>query len=346
VRPGSVPLTIELSGRTSAVQQSEVRPQVSGVILERMFTEGSTVRAGQTLYRIDPATYEATVLQAQADLASAVATAKAATARAERYGPLAEVDAVSRQEFADVQAQAAQAEARVLQAQATLKMAQISLNRTDIKAPISGRIGRSSYTAGALVTANQADVLASIYTLDPIYVDVQQSSADWLSFKQAVTRSRDRAPAAMGLTLENGTEYPQAGQIQFSEAVVNPSTGTVTWRARFANPQELLLPKMFVRGHVAQRNVAGAFRVPQAGLSRDAKGNAQVLVVGAGDKVEQLQVSTVGTSGSDWIVSGGLQPGARVIIEGTGKVRPGQEVKAVAVGTSATSVPAVQPPGA
>jgi membrane fusion protein (multidrug efflux system) len=329
LQPTNVAVTTELTGRTAAFEKSEVRPQVSGVILERLFTEGSVVHAGQPLYRIDPSLYEAAVSQGEADLASAQASAEAAKSLAERYAPLAEVEAVSRQESINARAQAQQAEAAILQAQAQLKVAKINLRYTEVRAPITGRIGRSQFTVGALATANQVTPLAVINRLNPIYVDVQQSSAEWLSLKEYLTANGKTSKAIVKLTLENGSDYPHDGTVEFSEAIVNESTGTVAWRARFQNPEELLLPGMFVKAQVLQKEISNAFRVPQSALTRDEHGIANVLLIGNDDKVEQRTVTTAGTSGRDWIVTEGLQPGARVIVEGTGKVRLSQSVKPV-----------------
>ncbi len=253
VQPGSVPVTAELAGRVAAYQSSEVRPQVAGIVRRRFFTEGSVVRQGQTLYQIDPSLYAASVSQAQANLASARASAEAAQAKADRYKPLAAMEAVSKQDYTDAAAQARQASASVAQNNAALRTARINLHFTRVPAPITGRIGRSLITEGALVTTDQADPLAVIQRLDPIYVDIQQSSADLLALRKALSEGGVTASsAAVRLKLEDGSDYGLTGTVEFAEVMVNESTGTVTLRARFANPQGVLLPGMFVRAVFAQ----------------------------------------------------------------------------------------------
>jgi membrane fusion protein (multidrug efflux system) len=334
VQRGAVPIVQELTGRTAAYETSEVRPQVSGVIRARLFTEGGMVRAGQTLYQIDPAPFEAAVAQARANLAAAIATRDAARTRAQRYAPLAQMEAVSQQEYTDAQAAARQAEAAVEQARAALRTAEINLNYTRVPAPISGRIGRSLVTVGALVTANQAEPIATIQRLDPIYVDIQQSSADLLALRRALAAGGAvPASTSVRLRLEDGSDYGYAGTVQFSEVTVDPSTGTVTLRARFPNPQGLLLPGMFVRAIFAQAVNTEAILVPQAGVSRDPRGNATVLVVGRDNKVVQRTVTAARAVGQNWVVTSGLNPGDRVITEGTARVRPGQLVRPVPAGT-------------
>jgi len=334
VKSGAVPLTAELTGRTAAFATSEVRPQVSGILQRRSFTEGAYVHAGQTLYQIDPSIYRASLNQASANLASARASAEAAKARADRYAPLAKMQAVSEQDFTDATAQARQANAAVQQTSAAVESARINLRFTRVPAPISGRIGRSLATQGALVTANQADPLAVIQQLDPIYVDVQQSSAEMITLRRQLAQAGvDKGSAAVHLKLEDGSEYPLAGSIQFSEVMVDPATGTVTLRARFPNPDGLLLPGMFVRASFIQAVDSNAFLVPQTGVSRAARGGATVLVIGAGNKVELREVKADRTEGSNWVITGGLKPGERVIVEGTAKARPGQKVKPVPAGS-------------
>ena len=253
VQRQNVPLVTELAGRTAAFETSEVRPQVSGVIRSRLFTEGSIVRQGQTLYQIDPSLYQAAVAQARANLASAVASRNAARIRADRYAPLARMEAVSQQEYTDARAQAAAAAAAVQQQQAALETANINLRFTRVPAPITGRIGRSLFTAGALVTAGQSEPLATIQRLDPIFVDIQQSSAALLALRKSLaTGGVVPIRAQVRLTLEDGSEYGQTGTLEFAEAVVDPNTGTVTLRARFPNPQGLLLPGMYVRAKLVQ----------------------------------------------------------------------------------------------
>jgi len=334
VRPTSVPIVIELAGRTSAFAVSEVRPQVSGVIRARLFAEGSLVRAGQTLYQIDPSLYQASVAQAQANLAQAQANADAARTRAARYRPLAEMEAVSRQDYTDAAAQARQGAAAVQQNRAQLETARINLRFTRVPAPITGRIGRSLVTQGALVTANQADPLTVIQQLDPIYVDIQQSSSQLLALRRSLA-SAGAAPASavVRLKLEDGSDYDLTGTVEFTETMVDPSTGTVTLRARFPNPQGLLLPGMFVRAVFAQAIATNAFLMPQAAVSRDPQGNATVLIVGRDNKIVRRRIVADRPDGAFWVVTSGLAPGERVVTEGTARVREGQSVRPVPAGT-------------
>src|SRR5689334_2055664 len=292
VKAGAVPIMAELAGRTAAFEASEVRPQVSGVIRSRNFTEGSIVRQGQTLYQIDPSLYQASVAQARLNVANAVADRDAAGVLANRYAPLARMQAVSQQEYTDARAQARQAEAVVAQNQAALQTANINLRFTRVPAPITGRIGRSLFTTGALVTANQTDPLTTIQRLDPIFVDIQQSSAQLLALRKAIANG-GAVPVRANVTLqlEDGSDYGYTGTLEFAEAVVDPATGTVTLRARFPNPQGLLLPGMYVRAKLVQQTIANAILVPQAGVSRDPQGNATVMVVGPGNKAMQKKVT-------------------------------------------------------
>jgi len=337
VQPSSVPITAELAGRTAPYQVSDVRPQVSGVIRARLFTEGTIVQQGQTLYQIDPSVYQAQAAQARANLASAVANRNAARIRAGRYGPLAKMQAVSQQEYTDVRAQAAQAEAAVQQNQALLQSANINLRYTRVPAPITGRIGRSTVTTGALVTANQTEALATIQRLDPIYVDMQQSSAQLLALRRSIAAGGAMpAKAQVRLMLEDGSDYGQTGTLDFAETVVDQATGSVTLRATFPNSQGLLLPGMYVRGMIVQQTIPNAFLVPQQGVSRDPQGNATVLIVGPGDRAVQRKVTAERTVGDKWVVTAGLQPGDKVIVEGLVKVKPGQPIKPVPAGSPPT----------
>jgi membrane fusion protein (multidrug efflux system) len=326
----SVPLVTELAGRVTAFETSEVRPQVAGIVRERMFTEGAIVRRGQTLYRIDPRLYAATVAQAQANLASARAIAEAAQISVGRLKPLAAIDAVSGQDLTNAQAAARQGDAAVAQNRAQLETARINLAFTAVPAPITGRIGRSLVTVGALVTTNQVDPLAVIQRLDPIFVDMQQSSADLLALRRSLAAG-GIAPttARVSLILEDGSDFGVTGSVQFSEVMVNASTGTVTLRARFPNQQGVLLPGMFVRARFAQGIDNGAFLVPQAGLARDAKGDATVYVVGADNKVVQRPVTAARSQGANWVVTAGLKPNDRVIVQGTANLKSGTVVKPV-----------------
>lgn len=334
VQPGAVPVIANLSGRTSAYQTAEVRPQVSGIIRRRLFTEGSYVRAGQTLYEIDASLYRAAGDEARANLASAQANAEAARIKAERFKPLADMQAVSAQEYTDALAQSRQAQAAIAQSRAQLATAQINLRFTRVPAPISGRIGRSLFTQGALVTINQVAPLSVIQKLDPIFVDIRQSSAELLALRKSLAQG-DAVPttASVKLNLEDGSDYAYAGTVEFTEVTVDPGTGTVTLRARFPNPENLLLPGMFVRTVFAQAISNTAFLVPQRGLARDPRGNATVLLVGPGNKVVQRKVIAERTLGADWVVTSGLNAGDKIIVEGTVKAKLGIEVKPVPAGT-------------
>jgi membrane fusion protein (multidrug efflux system) len=344
VKPGPVPIETVLSGRVTALQTAEVRPQVSGVIRRRLFVEGGYVRQGQPLYQIDSSLYRAAVDQAAANVAAASATAEAARVRAERYRPLAEAEAISKQDYTDAAAQARQAGASVAQTRASLNTAQINLRFTTVPAPISGRIGRSLVTEGALATSNQADPLAVISTLDPVYVDIQQSSADMLALRRSLASGGTSAgSAAVRLVLEDGTVYDRVGTVQFSEVTVNEATGTVTLRARFPNPAGLLMPGMFVQARFEQSIEPNAFLVPQVAVQRDIGGDAFVFVLGGGNKVERRMVTAARTRGEDWVVTGGLRAGDKVITQGTSGLKPGMPVKAVPASTPQRVAP--RPPG-
>ncbi|MFD1612660.1 efflux RND transporter periplasmic adaptor subunit [Sphingomonas tabacisoli] len=330
VQPTSAAVTTELAGRTTPFAASEVRPQVSGVIQKRLFTEGSYVKAGQTLYQIDPSLYQASAAQAQANVAAAQANAQAAQTLADRYRPLARMQAVSQQDYTNAAAQARQTAAAVQQQKAALQTANINLRFTRVPAPISGRIGRSLFTVGALVTANQTDPLTTIQQLDPIYVDIQQSTAQLLALRRTLAQGDVMpAKAAVRLKLEDGSDYNLTGTIQFSEVVVDQATGTVTLRASFPNPNGVLLPGMFVRAVFAQAVDTRAFLVPQEAVARDPQGNATVLVVGPGNKAVQKTVRADRTQGAFWVVIDGLNPGDKIITQGLGKVKAGQPIRAV-----------------
>jgi len=329
MQPTSVPIVTELPGRINALRTAEVRPQISGVILKRLYAEGAVVRQGQPLYQIDPSIYRAAAAQASANLSSAQAQAEAAQAKANRFKPLAAEQAVAQQDYTDALAASRAASAAVAQNRAALNTAQINLRFTTVPAPITGRIGRSLFTEGALVTTGQADPLSVISVLDPIYVDIQQSSSDMLKLRRELAAG-GVAPvvAEVRLKLDDGSDYDLPGTVEFSEVTVDPSTGTVTLRARFANPQGVLLPGMFVRARFAQAQVANAFLVPQVAVTRDSKGNPQVYVV-AGNKAEVRPITAQQTQGDSWIVTSGIKKGDRVITQGLGKVRPNQPIKAV-----------------
>jgi len=333
----TVPLTAELTGRTTAFEISDVRPQVSGVIKDRLFQEGSIVREGQTLYDIDPSLYQAAVAQARANVLNAEASRAAAEAKANRYKPLADIEAVSKQDYTDALAAAHQAAAQVAQAKAALETAQINLRFTKVPAPISGRIGRSLVTTGALVTNGQTTALATIERLDPIFVDIQQSSADLIALRREVASGgASSGSAAVQLTLEDGSAYSHAGRVEFAEAIVDPNTGSVTLRARFPNPEGLLMPGMFVRAHLSQLEAHDAILAPQQAVSRDPRGNATVLVVGPNDKAVLRTVTAERTVGDKWLVTSGLAAGDKVITEGLDRIKPGMTVR---------PMPAGSPPG-
>ena len=341
VQPSSVPIVTELAGRTAAYQSSEVRPQVTGLIRRRFFTEGALVRKGQPLYQIDPSLYRASANEARASLSSAAANAEATRIKAERFKPLADMQAVAKQDYTDAAAQARQAAAAVAQSKAALETAQINLRFTTVPAPITGRIGRSLFTEGALVTASQTDPLTTIQRLDPIYVDIQQASADLLRLRRSLaTAGTAAASADVRLKLEDGSDYAMVGRVEFAEVMVDAATGTVTLRARFPNPQGLLLPGMFVRASFAQSIDTNAFLIPQQAVSRDPKGNATVFVVApdgkGGSKAVSKQVTTTRTSGSNWVVTAGLNAGDKVIVQGVGKVKADATVRPVAAGTPQT----------
>lgn len=325
-----VPVAVELAGRVAAFEMSEVRPQVTGLIRRRFFTEGAVVRAGQTLYEIDTRLYRAAAAEAEANLASAQANAEATRVRAERLKPLAEAQAVSLQDYTDAQAAARQAAAAVKQARAQVQTASVNLQFTRVPAPISGRIGRSLFTVGALVTGNQAEPLAVIQGVDPVFVDIQQSSAELLALRRALAQGGAvPGSTSVGLVLEDGSEYPERGVVQFSEVMVNAETGTVTLRARFPNPQGLLLPGMFVRARFEQAVDTGAILVPQPALTRNARGEASVFVVDGANKAAERKVTAARALGTDWVVTGGLKPGDKVIVQGLAKLKPGAPIKPV-----------------
>jgi len=329
-QPGSAALATELPGRTDAFQVSDVRPQVAGIVLKRLFTEGGIVHQGQPLYLIDPALYRAAVGQAQGQLASAQATAVAAKLKADRYTDLEKINAVAKQDAADARAAAGEAAAAIVQQRANLQTAQINLHYTQVNAPITGRISRSSVTPGALVTAGQADALATITQLDPIYVDIQQSSTDLLKLRQSIAAG-GAMPSEMPvkLKLEDGTDYGATGTLEFSEVQVDPSTGAVTLRARFPNPQGLLMPGMYVRAVISQAVRRNVFLLPEGALTHDPRGTASVLVVGADGKVAKKKVTDAGLRDNQWVVTDGLSAGDKVIVEGSGKAKAGQQVRAV-----------------
>ena len=336
VRTEPVALTTELSGRTSAYLVSEVRPQVSGVIKARLFQEGGIVRAGQPLYQIDPATYRASLQSANAGLAQAQAAYTTAKLKADRYKELVAISAVSRQDNDDAQAAAQQAAANVQAQRAAVAQAAINLGYTRVVAPISGRIGKSSVTAGALVTASQPTALATVQNLDKVYVDVTQSAADLLRLKRDLAAGEIGGPASaqVSLILEDGSTYPRPGTLAFSDVTVDPGTGSVGLRAVFPNPEGVLLPGLYVRARVNKGLVPNGVLAPQAAVTRDPKGQAMAFVVGAGNKAEQRPLTVAQTVADKWLVTAGLKAGERVIVEGLQNVRPGAIVKPVLLGAN------------
>ena len=331
MEPRDVTIRAELPGRTAVFQVAEIRPQVGGIIQKRAFAEGAEVKAGDLLYRIDPATYDVAVAQARAALARARAELEPARLKAERYRDLIRTKAVSRQDHDEVMAALALAEANVAAAEAQLQAARIDLERTRVVSPIDGRIGRSSITPGALVTANQAQAMATVQQLDPIYVDLTQSSMELLRLKRALSsgalRSAGQDSTSVRLILEDGSAYPHKGALQLAEASVDPGTGSVTLRAVFPNPDRDLLPGMYVRAVIEEGVMAQALLVPQQAVTRNAKGEAQAMVVDGDEKVALRPLELDRALGGDWIVRRGLTAGDRVIVEGLQKARPGVQVR-------------------
>ncbi len=328
-----IELSTELPGRVAASLTAEVRPQVGGIIQNRLFTEGSDVKAGDVLYQIDPASYQAAFDGTKAALAKAEANLEPVRLRADRYKELLASEAVSSQDHDDSIAALKLAQAEIESAKAALEAARINLAYTKVTAPISGRIGRSSVTNGALVTASQATPLATIQQLDPVHADVTQSSTEILRLRKALEsgqllNSKDRQ-AKVTLTLDDGSAYPETGVLKFSEAFVDEGTGSVTLRTLFPNPKLTLLPGMFVRTVLQEGVRENAVLVPQRGVTRNPQGKAMVMTVGADEKVEPRIIKTERTVGENWLVDEGLKPGDRVILEGLQKARPGTPVKAV-----------------
>ncbi|MGY6038897.1 efflux RND transporter periplasmic adaptor subunit [Aeromonas sp. AE23HZ002T15] len=323
-------LMSELTGRTAPRRVAEVRPQVNGIILKRLFTEGSDVKAGQLLYQIDPAVYQAAVASAKANLAKAEANERSARLKAQRYAELVKVKAISRQEYDDADAAWKQQVAEIGAAKAALQSANINLAYTRITAPISGRIGLSSVTEGALVTAQQANSLTSIQQLDPMYVDVRQSTADLLRLKREVAAGQltqgQKDGAKVSFQLEDGSTYGEQGSLQFSDVTVDETTGMVTLRVIVPNPHDLLLPGMFMRATLQEGERPEGLLVPQTAVTRTPKGGANVMVVTADNKVELRDVQLGRMSGESWVVESGLKAGERVIVAGLQKVKPGAEV--------------------
>ncbi|WP_417070867.1 efflux RND transporter periplasmic adaptor subunit [Niveibacterium terrae] len=334
VTPQKVTLTSELAGRTSPYQIAEIRPQIGGIVLKRQFREGGDVKAGEALYQIDPAVYEATLHSAQAALAKAEANLSSARNKAERYKALVAIKGVSQQDYDDAEAAAKQGVADVASAKAALDTARINLAYTRVASPISGRIGKSSVTQGALVAAGQATALATVQQLDPIYVDVTQSSADLLRLKRELAsgslKSAGGGDASVGLLLEDGSRYPLRGKLQFSDVTVDQGTGTVTLRAIFPNPKGELLPGMYVRTQLDEGVDEQGILVPQQGVTRDEKGQPLAMVLGADGKVQPRILKLRQALGDKWVVSEGLKAGDKLIVDGLQKIRPGAPAKVAA----------------
>ena len=332
IQPQRAVLTTVLPGRVAASLTAEVRPQVSGIIQNRLFTEGTDVKAGEILYQIDPASYQAAYDSTVAALDKAEANLVPIRLKAERYKGLVKSEAVSQQDYDDAEAARKLAEAEIEAAKAAQETARINLAYTKVTAPISGRIGRSAVTNGALVTAGQPSPLSTIQRLDPVYVDVTQSSAEILRLRKALESgqfSASEGQAKVTLLLDDDSQYPQEGTLKFAEAFVDQSTGSVTLRTLFPNPKLELLPGLFVSAVLGEGVKEKAILVPQRAVTRNPIGNAMVMVVGDGEKAEPRVIETDRTVGENWLVNGGLKAGDRVIMEGIQRARPGTPVKAV-----------------
>ncbi|MCX5545071.1 efflux RND transporter periplasmic adaptor subunit [Paraburkholderia sp. CNPSo 3076] len=345
VQPSAVPVVSELPGRTSAFLVAQVRARVDGIVLRREFTEGAIVKAGQRLYKIDPAPYIAALNTAKATLAKAQANLVTQNALVSRYKVLVQANAVSKQDYDNAVSAQGQAAADVASGKAAVDTAQINLGYTDVVSPVTGQVGISQVTPGAYVQASAATLMSTVQQLDPMYVDVTQSSLDGLKLRRAIQEGRlsTNGPnaAKVSLVLEDGRVYAQKGKLQFSDVTVDQTTGSVTVRALFPNADRVLLPGMFVRARIEEGINNNAFLVPQVGVLHDQKGQASVYVVGKDDKVVPTPIVTSGAQGQDWVVESGLQAGDRVIVQGTDKVKPGAQVKPVAA-----QLPPPPPPGA
>jgi membrane fusion protein (multidrug efflux system) len=350
VQPSAVPVTSQLPGRTSAYLVAEVRARVDGIVLRREFTEGSEVKAGQRLYKIDPAPYIATLNNAKASLAKAQANLASTSAQAARYKVLVAANAVSRQDYDNAVASEGQAAADVAAGKAAVDTAQINLGYTDVTSPITGRIGKSAVTPGAYVQASQATLLSTVQQLDPVYVDVTQSSLDGLRLRREIQEGRLKTngpnAAKVTLILEDGRKYPETGKLQFTDVTVDQTTGSVTVRAIFPNKDRVLLPGMFVRASIEEGVNQNALLVPQIGVTHDQKGQPTALVVDPDNKVVLRQLVASRTYGQSWVVDDGLNPGDRVIVQGTEKVRPGASVKPVPAQLPPAPAPATAAQGA
>ena len=333
IAPHPIVASTELSGRLSAIRVADVRPQVQGIVMNRLFTEGSMVAAGAVLYQIDPSSYQASYDQAVGTLVKAQATADAAKTKATRYTDLSKIDGVSKQDYDDAISSLQEAKADVVADRAALKTAAINLGYTKVVSPIAGRIGKSSVTEGALVTAEQTTALATVQAISEMYLDVTRSSVDWLRLQREFASGRLQQASSDGavvhLVMEDGREYPHAGKLLFSDITVDATTGSVTLRSVFPNPEGALLPGMFVRARFEEGTNQQAITGPQLAVSRASDGSASVLTVGADSKVMQTPVTANTANGADWVITSGLKTGDRVIVSGSQKARTGALVKAV-----------------
>lgn len=325
VHSSNIPLTSELSGRTTATLTAQIRPQISGIILKRLFTEGQTVQQGDVLYEIDPSTYQAAYEQAKSSVNKAHATLKAAQAKAQRYNQLIKSSTVSKQDYDDIQATYRESAASVSASQADLKTALINLERTKIRAPISGQIGISSVTPGSLVTANQTDALSTIRSIDEVYIDFTQSSVELLKLKKYWAKNKSSNNDTVTLILEDGTEYPLKGKLSTSEVSVDESTGSVTLRAIFKNPDHLLLPGMYVRVKISQAEIEGIL-APQQGIINNPHGTANAFIV-ENNKAKKVEVIVSDSVENNWIVTKGLKDNDKLIVEGTSKIQDGSSIQ-------------------
>lgn len=333
IKSDSVTLTSILPGRIAPLRIAEVRPQVSGIIKKRYFKEGSEVKAGEILYQIDPATYEATLANAKASLAKAEASLPSIRQKVERYKELLPMNGISKQDYEDALALLKQVEAEILYWQAAVKNAEINLGYTRITAPISGRIGKSNVTEGALVTANQVLPLTTIQQIDPVYIDVTQSTSELLRLKKSLEagflKKDPKVENKVTLILEDGRKYPFSGTLQFKDITVDPSTGSVSLRVLFTNPNNILLPGMFVRAEVFEGINKNAILIPQESVMRDPKGNPFVFVVKENDEIEQRPIIIDRAIGNKWLLQSGIKSGERIVIEGIQKIKHGDKVKVV-----------------
>lgn len=349
IKPQTIHIVDELSGRLSATEVADVRPQVDGIILKRLFVEGSTVKKGQALYQIDPSSYQAAYDTARGTLAKAQATYNAAVTTAQRYEALSRIKGVSAQETENYVAAAAEDKADVLTDQASLETARINLQRTTILAPIAGQIGKSAYTAGALVTADQTTALSTVQALDTLYLDATRSSVEGLRLREAfAAHQREPGNIDVHLTMEDGRPYPQAGRLLFSDVTVDATTGSVTLRSIFPNAAHLLLPGMFVRATFSEGSQDNVLLVPQTVVTRASDGTSSVMIVDANDKVTARAVTANTAYGDQWIIGSGLKAGDRVLTSNLQQVSPGQTITPVEDDTAAaaTATPTASPSAA